>query len=105
MASAGAEFDFTWLDEKLTHIPSAAAKTTSSAMPAILRIQPSYPIRLAVRDDLRSRLIHSGDLHEGAPALGGSRGCLRRGSVMQRPPCGKDAASGNTHQSAARQLR
>ena len=39
-ASAGA-VDFTCLDEKLIHVPSAAAKITSSAMLAVLRIRPS----------------------------------------------------------------
>jgi hypothetical protein len=41
-ASAVGLVDFTWLDEKYIDIPRAAAKTTSAAMPEVLRIQPSY---------------------------------------------------------------
>ena len=40
-ASAWGAADFTCLDEKLIHIPSAAAEITSSAMLAVLRIRPS----------------------------------------------------------------
>src|SRR6516162_10042639 len=44
-ASAWGAVDFTSLDEKVIHIPSAAAKITSSAMLAVLRIRPSWRFR------------------------------------------------------------
>src|SRR6516162_1961739 len=44
-ASAWGAVDFTSLDEKVIHIPSAAAKITSSAMLAVLRIRSSWRFR------------------------------------------------------------
>ena len=74
-ASAWGEVDFTCLDEKLIHIPSAAAKITSSA-PAVLRIRLSQRFRY-------------GYLREGLTGGSGVRDLRPRGEIDQIERQGK----------------